>query len=131
MVYEIGTDINREWTFNEDGDLNLIGGDDNLKQAVLNRVTCFDGSFKYFYNEYGTVRASYFGFKKDNTTLEFMKIELERVLLQDPRIQAFDLNLEYVEHGVKVELTVHTNGTDIESNFIIDGTKLIDEDEVL
>lgn len=130
MVYEIGTDIKSDWTFNENGDLTLIQDNDNLKQAVYNRITCYAGSFKHFYNEYGSVLSNYFGFRKDNTTLEFMRIELERVLLQDPRIQKFDLNLEYVTEGIRVELTIHTQETDTELNFITDGTQIINEDEV-
>ena len=129
MVYEIGTDINSQWEFH-DGDLVLISNDENLRQAVYNRITCYIDVFQYFYNEYGSVLMSYFGHKKNNTTLEFMKIELERVLLQDPRIQDFELNIEYVPAGVRVDLTIKSNGTNVDMNFVTDGNNIINEDEV-
>lgn len=121
MAYEIGTDIKSEWAFT-DGDLNIISDEENLKQSILNRVTVYDGTFKFFYENYGSVLSEYFGFRKDETTLEFMKIELERVLLQDPRIQSFDLELSYVEKGVNVELTINLGEEDVELNFVTDGT---------
>ena len=65
---------------------------------------------------------------KNTTTLEFMKIELERVLLQDPRLQDFKLELDYDEKGVKVDLTINVDGTDMELNFITDGI-IIEETE--
>ena len=128
-MVDIGTDIKSDWTFN-DGDLNIISGEENLKQSILNRFTIYDGTFKFFYQEYGSVLSNYFGFRKDDTTLEFMKIELERVLLQDPRIQGFDLELSYVEKGVQVELTINLGDADVEMNFVTDGTTVITEDEV-
>ena len=90
MVYELGTDINHQWTFHN-GDLQLIQDNDNLKQAIYNRITTQDGTYQHFYNNYGSILNTYLGFKKNTTTLEFMKIELERVLLQDPRLQDFKL----------------------------------------
>ena len=123
LVYELGTDLNSEWVF-KDGDLTLVSDEENLKQAVYNRITFFDGTFKYFYDHYGSVLLTYFGFQKDENTLEFMKIEFERVLLQDPRIQDFKLDLEYVKNGVKVDLTINIDGTNMEFNFITDGTKI-------
>ena len=121
MVYELGTDIKSNWEF-KNGDLILITDEDNLKQSILNRLTCNNTVFQHFYTEYGTVLSNYFGFKRDKTTLEFMKIELERVLLQDPRIQDFKLDLEYALEGIRVNLTINLDGTDMEMNFITDGT---------
>lgn len=127
-MVDIGTDIKSDWTFT-DGDLNIISDEENLKQSILNRFSVYDGTFKFFYAEYGSVLCNYFGFRKDETTLEFMKIELERVLLQDPRIQGFDLDLSYVEKGVRVELTVNLSDADVELNFVTDGvTYTIEED---
>ena len=127
-MVDIGTDIKSDWTFN-DGDLNIISGEENLKQSILNRCTIYDGTFKWFYTEYGSVLSNYFGFRKDDTTLEFMKIELERVLLQDPRIQGFDLDLSYVDEGVKVELTINLEDADVDMNFVTDGTTYTEEEE--
>lgn len=126
-MVDIGTDIKSDWTFT-DGDLNIISDEGNLKQSILNRFSVYDGTFKFFYAEYGSVLSNYFGFRKDETTLEFMKIELERVLLQDPRIQGFDLDLSYVEDGVRVELTINLSDADVELNFVTDGATFIEED---
>jgi phage baseplate assembly protein W len=126
MVYEIGTDINSQWTF-KNGDLQLITDDENLKQSIYNRITTTDGVFRHFYQNYGSVLETYLGFKKDKTTLEFMKIELERVLLQDPRLQNFKLDLEYHEKGVQVDLRININGTNMNLNFITDGTTITEE----
>lgn len=128
-MVDIGTDIKSDWEFTDDGDLLIITGEDNLKQSVLNRFSIYDGTFRWFYAEYGSVLSNYFGFRKDNTTLEFMKIELERVLLQDPRIQGFDLQLSYVETGVKVELTINLDDANVEMNFVTDGTTITIQEE--
>ena len=128
-MVDIGTDIKSDWTFNDDGDLRIITGEENLKQSILNRFSIYDGTFKWFYNEYGSVLNNYFGFKKDDTTLEFMKIELERVLLQDPRIQGFNLNLSYITEGVRIELTVNLGDADVEMNFVTDGETIRIEEE--
>ena len=129
-MVNIGTDIKSDWDFT-DGDLNITNGDDNIKQAIINRVNCYDGEYQEFYYEYGSVLSNYFGFQKNTTTLEFMKIELERVLLQDPRIQEFDLDLEYTDDGVCVYLSINLNGANVDLNFVTDGSNItiINEEE--
>lgn len=128
MVYEIGTDLKSTWTF-KNGDLTTVTDDENLKQSIYNRITTPDGTYRHFYTNYGSVLEPYLGYQKTQTTLEFLKIELERVLLQDPRLQDFKINLEYHEQGVKVDLRVNINGTNTTLNFITNGTKIIEENE--
>ena len=57
----------------------------------------------------------------NDETLEFMKIEIENTLKQDPRIPDYDLNIRYNDNGgVDVELTLHyTNDSDISVSLVI------------
>ena len=104
-IAELGTDINREWKF-ENGDLIIVSDTENLKQAIYNRITCLLDSFDDFYEDYGSILMKCLGSKKDDDTLAFFKIELENVLKQDPRTQNADVELEYVDDGLKITILI-------------------------
>ncbi len=84
-ILELGTDFNSSWEFNDEGDLNLVTNDSNLVQAISNRLNTRNGELDLFYSEYGSFLCNFLGWKKNDTTLEFMRIELDKALSQDPR----------------------------------------------
>ena len=45
------TDVCNDWSFNEDGDLNLTS---DYTQSISNRVKCPYGFLDIYYNEYGS-----------------------------------------------------------------------------
>ena len=105
-IAQIGTDIRSDWSFNEHGDLELVSNTDNLSQAISNRLrTELDSLF--FYNQYGTLLESFNSWVNGERTLEFMKIEIENRLLQDPRLREYSVMVEYTGNGnVRVDIQV-------------------------
>lgn len=85
MVDVYGTDINSNWSFS-DGDINLVTDKANLGQAIVNRLKADLTTF-IFYNRYGGNLFEHFGDKNNPNIHEYIKIEVEEICRQDPRIK--------------------------------------------
>jgi len=85
MVDVYGTDINSNWSFS-DGDINLVTDKANLGQAIVNRLKADLTTF-IFYNRYGGNLFEHFGDKNNPNIHEYIKIEVESICKQDPRIK--------------------------------------------
>ena len=120
MLDKIGADIASSWTFNEHGDLDLASDEENITQAITNRLSTWLNDFDLYYLEYGSVFTSYLGWRKNEETLRFMQLELENTLKQDPRLQDFDIELEFNEQGgVNVYLTINFEDTDMSLSLVV------------
>ena len=115
----IGTDFDSNWQFTDDGDLNLVSGEENLVQAIRNRLLCPAGSLNLFYADYGNVISKYYGWKKNETTLKFLEIDLKACLDQDPRINDYIVELSYIEKGVKIDLNIDLTDEDFELSLVL------------
>lgn len=105
-IVELGTDISSTWEFRK-GDLVLVNHTDNMRQAIKNRLSC---PLDYLdYDDYGSDIHSFLGGRKNDTVLNFLKIEIETRLIQDPRIQDFEVTTYIKEDG--------NIGIDIDVNF--------------
>lgn len=105
-IVELGTDFSSSWEFIK-GDLVLVNHTDNMRQAIKNRLSC---PLDYLdYDNYGSDIHSFLGGRKNDTVLNFLKIEIETRLIQDPRIQDFEVTT-YIKEDDNV-------GIDIEVNF--------------
>ncbi|MBQ2652652.1 MAG: hypothetical protein IJF83_03785 [Methanobrevibacter sp.] len=103
-IVELGTDLNCNWEF-KDGDLQLVENKDNLIQSILNRLNCNYDGLDLFYYEYGSVISSFLGWKHDDETLEFIRLEVESTLEQEPRLDNFNVEVSYNKVGkVLIEL---------------------------
>lgn len=103
-IVELGTDLNCNWEF-KDGDLQLVENKDNLIQSILNRLNCNYDGLDLFYYEYGSVISSFLGWKHDDETLEFIRLEVESTLEQEPRLNNFNVEVSYNKVGkVLIEL---------------------------
>ena len=117
---DIGVDINSEWSLNENGDLSLVRDEDNLSQAIINRLSCYQPSLEVYYTQYGGFLSEYFGRKQTDETLKFMKIELDTILSQEERISSFTSTLSYNGNGsVRVDLDMIVNDVDVELNLVL------------
>lgn len=115
----IGTDISSEWKF-EQGDLQLITDEKNLVQAITNRLGCWLNSLDLYYMEYGSIFTSFLGWKREQTTLDFMKLELQNTLEQDPRITGYDIQLDFnSDGGVEVDLNITADTETVKVNLVI------------
>lgn len=120
ILYELGVDINREWEF-KDGDLQLTYYDENMKQAIYNRLSCWLGSLDIFYINYGSELEKYLGYKNKNSVHEYIRLEIEKRIGYDPRVRNVECTVnKYNTHGVNVHLTLtFLNGDTFEDNFVI------------
>ena len=131
----IGVDIKSSWDFNDQGDLLLVRDEENMVQAVTNRLTCWLSGLDLYYLEYGSVLTSFLGWKREDETLKFMRIELYNTLKQDPRMPDYDLDLEFNDNGwINMHLALHFNDmSDVEMSLVIteDGSiNLLNDDTV-
>lgn len=105
-IVELGTDISSTGEFRK-GDLVLVNHTDNMRQAIKNRLSC---PLDYLdYDDYGSDIHSFLGGRKNDIVLDFLRIEIETRLIQDPRLQDFEVTTYIKEDG--------NIGIDIDVNF--------------
>jgi len=120
-MYELGTDINRDWNFNENGDLIIVSDEENLRQSIQNRLTCILGSMDLYYEEYGSMMMNYMGNPSTQEVLEFLKIEIKNSLKQDIRTQENEVELEYTNtNELKINITITFDDVDLSTSLVID-----------
>ena len=120
VAYECGVDIDSSFQFH-DGDLLLAEYDENLVQAVINRLNTNLEELDLFYEDYGSIFTSFLGWRTTEETKEYMKTEIATVLRKEPRLSSFDINLEYTDIGtLKINLDLYTtDGSILESNLVL------------
>lgn len=122
---DIGTDINSDWSFNENGDLNIVTDNDNIVQSIKNRLSCYLPNLKIYYGFYGGFLSEYFGRRRTEETLKFMKIEVDTILSQEGRIKNVTTDLYYAKDGsVRIDLTYSIKEEDYELNLVLDGEQI-------
>ena len=122
VLYELGVDLNSNFNF-IDGDLQLASYDENLVQAVVNRLNTQLNSLGLFYEDYGSVLHSFFGLKANDITYDLIKVELNTVLNMESRISSFDLDMEYDGDGVlHINLSLYpvsSLGSRVDANLVL------------
>lgn len=127
VIYDYGVDIDNSWTFS-DGDLKLTKYEENLSQAICNRLnTGLDELYLFYYN-YGSILKSFLGWKANEETLEFVKLEVDNCLRDDPRINSFTSEVVYDGDGhLSINLKVVYDGDMVDLNFGFDETGVLIE----
>ena len=124
----LGVDIDRSWSFNENGDLNLVKGESNLGQAILNRLLADIDTYDIFYAKYGGKLGDELGEWNHQNIHEYIKIEIESILSQDPRLMEINCTVDKISSEA-VECTLNVviiNSNDsIEYNLVISNDKSI------
>ena len=109
VLYELGVDISSDFTFT-DGDITLARYDENLVQAVANRLQTDLDELDLFYEDYGSIMMSFLGWRGNDEAIGFIESELETVLQADNRITGWDYDISYEGKGVlRVELKLNPN----------------------
>ena len=131
-LYELGVDIRSDFTF-ENGDLKLSKYEENLVQAICNRLTTNLDELELFYEDYGSVLSSFIGWKANDETIDYMQKEIDIVLQDEPRIIDSETEITYKQNGlININLNLTTSSeAEIETNLILnkDGTIEIETDE--
>ena len=129
MIYDLGTDINTNWTFNDKGDLNLVTDNDNIIQSITNRLNSRLGSMDAYYYNYGSELSLMLGQKINERLLDFIKIETETTIKQDPRLQDTLITVDYDGDGkIIIELNnIYTDDSDLSASLVLtsDGVVII------
>ena len=120
-IIELGADLNKNWEF-KDGDLLLVENKDNLVQSILNRLNSEYDSLDLFYYDYGSVLSNFLGWKHNDETLEFIRLEIEDTLEQEPRLNDFSVGVSYNEIGkILIELYIVFNDeTDLSLSLVLE-----------
>ena len=126
----LGTDVQSDWSFT-DGDINLISEKSNLGQAIVNRLQADLTTF-IFYNRYGGNLFEHFGDKNNPNIPEYIKIEVEDICRQDPRIKQVETTVNKTDsETITLDLNLLTISSDeiIRYNLILtsDNSILINE----
>ena len=104
---DYGRDFLSVWEFNEDVDLKTVSNFENIEQALTNRLTCDLNSMDLFYKDYGSLLMDFLGWKRNEATLDFIRLELQSRLKNELRLENFDLRVDYSETGsvlIKIDL---------------------------
>lgn len=123
MVRDIfGVDIDSSWSF-VDGDIVLSRGIENLGQAISNRLMADYDQYSDFYIRYGGRLFEHFGDLNHPTIHEYIRIEIESILEQEPRIKEINectVN-KISSNSVECKLKVTTISSDdsIELNLVL------------
>ena len=128
MLEQLGVDINRNWSFNADGDLILIKNEFNLGQAILNRLLAESDTYDIFYAKYGGNLGDELGELNHPNIHEYIKIEIERILSQDPRISEITCTVDKIDSdSILCDLNVKVNNSSdvLEFNLVIGNDKSI------
>lgn len=108
----LGTDIKDTWDF-VNGDLEIVYGTVNLAQSIINRLNTDKGFYNWCYINYGGDLFNIFGMKNNTNNLEYLRIEIESILSQDPRLREVIVNCNKKDpKTISVELKVLTVGSD-------------------
>lgn len=115
VIYDFGVEVHSDWKI-IDGDLKLVSYDDNLAQAIRNRLNTNLDELSLFYEDYGTVLNGFFGWKTNEETLSFIKLEVNNCLKNDFRLNNFNSEVKYNGNGV-LEIRISVNYQGIVKNF--------------
>lgn len=127
---QLGTDIRSDWSFT-DGDINLVSGKANLGQAIVNRLNSDLTTFT-FYDRYGGNLFEHMGDSNHPSIHEYIKIEVESICRQDPRIKQVECTVTKTESDtIMLDLKCGVIGVDeiIRLNFVMHNDFVIIADE--
>lgn len=133
VLYGLGVDINSTCTFH-DGDLKLSAYDENLVQAVVNRLNTKLDSLDLFYEGYGSVLTDFYGWRGNDETIKLMKVEINNALRNESRLYGFSADINYEGEGLmRIDLTLNPDpDTSIDVGLVwnnVGELEIVDEEE--
>ena len=91
-MVDLGVDFSSSYEF-QDGDLVLVEDKENITEAIGNRLNTEYDSMSEYYNIYGSLLRGFLGDPSDDRTLDFIQLEVESVLQQDPRLEGANVEV--------------------------------------
>lgn len=120
FMVNFGTDINRLWIPNAQGDFAIVTGLDNAAQAVYNRVMTKLGELDCLgYTNYGNQSDECLGMTDLQTAEQLIILYTNNCLLQEPRVQDIQ-NITCVYDGkvATVDALITLIGEDTPNNLV-------------
>ena len=112
MIDIYGADVNKSWTFTN-GDIDMVNDSINLGQAIVNRLNAGLETYDIFYAKYGGVLLEHLGDLNHPHIHEYMRIEIESILEQEPRIQNLECTVNKTDsNSIECNLKVTVLGSD-------------------
>jgi phage baseplate assembly protein W len=108
---DFGTDIDSTGILDSKGQVALVSGTDNVKQAIRNRLATELDVYIEYCDDYGTNLQDMFGDELTDNTIEWIKTEIQMNVLKDPRVASCDV--EHIE-GIKFKYTYRLLDDDTE-----------------
>lgn len=126
IFYDLGVDLNNTNSF-VNGDLALSSYNDNLVQAVVNRLNTELDELDLFYEGYGSILSQFFGWRANDTTLAFIRAEVSKVLSEEVRMVKHECTVTYDGDGrVRIDLVLYpTPDYGINANLVLRETGVI------
>lgn len=85
-----GCDFKSNWNF-INGDLEVVSDSANIGQSIVNRLSTELDFYDWCYVKYGGDLYKIFGMKNNTKSMEYLRIEIEYILNQDPRIKELEV----------------------------------------
>lgn len=95
----LGVDVDQAWIMDGEGDIVLVKYEENVTQAVYNRITCTMGALDWIYKDYGSYVKEYIGKPNTAPRRESLKTEIQKRINRDPRL--FDADVTIVAYTPK------------------------------
>lgn len=124
--YQMGKDVNRNWNL-KNGDIEICSYEDNIHQAILNRLNCPLGALQIFYTDYGSTVKENLGEINNETIREYIRLEIEKRLKYDPRFKNVTCEVNHVnskEINCNINVTFANDET-YEDNYVIGISDLV------
>lgn len=116
-MVDYGTDFASHGKLDSKGQVPIVSGIDNVKQAVRNRIKTYLGTYDFIDPEYGTLLKDHLGMKNNQISQEITCLEIETRVINDPRIK--DATAEYDNGNYNLRLIlVSDNDEDEEELFL-------------
>lgn len=130
VAYNYGVDLHNNLRF-VNGDLQLAEYEENIAQAIGNRLNTVYDTLDLFYGDYGSVLTSFLGWRNTDNTLKFVKLEVDNVLSQDPRLDEFSTSVEYVNNDkIRINIVLQYDEDEtIELSYDLDSMGVNEVDE--
>ena len=117
----LGVDVDRQWICDGSGDLLLAKFEDNVTQAIFNRLSCTMDALDWIYRDYGSYVKDWIGKPNTASARESLLKEIEKRVKLDPRLDDCIVELlYYTTRGVGFKITGFLNETheDFEEYFL-------------
>ena len=120
-MVDLGVDFSSSYEF-QDGDIVLVEDTENITEAIGNRLNTEYDSMSEYYSIYGSLLRGFLGDPSDDRTLDFIQLEVESVLQQDPRLE--DASVEVYRSDTTGQIIIgvtisYDDDSDLELNLVL------------